>query len=68
MSNPIGNLIDGLGVTMSFEEGELVKSVVVLVTVLDPDGTTTLRSAWSDGMSWVERVGMLRVAESEELS
>ena len=63
----LGNLIDALGVEQTIKEGELVAGAVVLLKVVTADGEVLLRSAWSDGISWVERVGMLRAAERTEL-
>ncbi len=63
----LGSLIDALGVEQTIKEGELVAGAVVLLKVVTADGEVLLRSAWSDGISWVERVGMLRAAERTEL-
>lgn len=64
---PIGNLLDSLGVMHSPEEGDLVASAVVLLKVLAEDGDVSLRIVASDGLSWIERLGMLRAAEHVEL-
>ena len=63
----LGQLIDSLGVTQEVRPGEQVCGAVVLLTVQDTDGQMSLRCAWSDGMSWVERLGLLRAAERAEL-
>lgn len=39
----------------------------VLLKVIDDQGGVALRLAWSDGMGWIERIGMLRAAEHIEL-
>lgn len=67
MSEPVGDLIDSLGVTHSPEDGELVSDAIVLLKVHDPDGTVGLRFLRSDGLSWIEAIGILRVAEKTEL-
>ncbi len=64
---PLGGLIDALGVTQRVADDELVTSAVVLLKVVAPDGEVSLRAAWSEGMSWIERIGMLRAAERAEL-
>ena len=64
---PIGNLLDSLGVQHRPEPGELVASAVVLLKVIGPDNEVSLRTSASDGLSWIERVGMLRAAEQVEL-
>lgn len=64
---PVGPLLDSLGVEREVVEGELVVGAVVLLKVLEDDGTVTLRSAWSPGMSWIERVGMHTAAAETDL-
>jgi hypothetical protein len=59
---PLGQLLDSLGVTHEPDDGELIASAFVLLRVIDPDGTEAVRYAKSDGMSWVEIIGMLEVA------
>ena len=39
----------------------------MLLTVEEPDGHVSLRCAWSEGMTWIERIGLLRAAERAEL-
>lgn len=68
MSEPLGELLDGLGVTHSPAEGELVSDALVLLKVIEEDGSVRLRAAWSDGMSWIERLGMLNAAVASEAS
>lgn len=67
MSEPIGNLLDSLGVEHRPSDGELVSDAVVLLKVINEDGRVSMRIAWSDGLSWIERLGMLRAAEHLEL-
>lgn len=62
----IGNLIDSLGVTRTEKEGELISGAIVLLKVVDAEGDVALSVAWSDGMNWIERIGMLRAAEQIE--
>lgn len=64
---PIGRLIDSLGVEHRPEDGELVLGAVVLLKVMEPDGEVSMRSAWSPGLSWMERVGMHRAAAEADL-
>jgi len=63
----LGELIDQLGVRQRVEQDETVCGAVVLLTVEEPDGHLSLRCAWSEGMSWIERIGLLRAAERAEL-
>ena len=63
----LGSLIDSLGVRQYVDEDEHVCGAVVLLTVQEADGHMSLRCAWSEGMSWIERIGVLRAAERAEL-
>lgn len=63
----IGQLIDSLGVVQRVDPDEQVCGAVVLLTVEEPDGHISLRCAWSEGMTWIERIGLLRAAERAEL-
>ena len=67
MSEPLGSTIDALGVTHSPDDGELIASAIVLMRVIGADGEESIRFAYSEGLGWVERIGMLRVAEKIEL-
>lgn len=63
---PIGDVLDSLGIEASLSEGELVAGAIVLLKVIDTDGDTRLSCSHSDGLGWIERCGMLRVAEQVE--
>ena len=45
------------------EEGEFVTDAIVILKTIDPEGRVGLRMEYSDGMSWLERIGMLRATE-----
>jgi hypothetical protein len=64
---PAGPIVDGLGITADLDDGVLVAAAVVVIKTIDPDGHVSLSCSWGDGMSWVERLGMLRAAERMEL-
>lgn len=60
----IGQLLDSLGVEAEIESSDLVASAVVVMSVLvDGDSNPRLTIANSDGMSWIEQAGLLRLAE-----
>ncbi|MFG3048126.1 hypothetical protein ACGFZR_24740 [Streptomyces sp. NPDC048241] len=63
---PIGDLLNALGIAATVKEGELVGGAVVLLKVIDADGDVRLSLAHSDGLSWIERAGMVRIACSME--
>lgn len=64
---PLGELLDAMGVTHEVGPGERVCGAVVLLEVEEPDGHVSLRCSWSEDMTWVERIGLLRAAERAEL-
>lgn len=63
----LGQLIDSMGVTHEVRPDEQVCGAVVLLAVQEPDGHVSLRCSWSEGMTWIERIGILRAAERAEL-
>jgi len=64
-TRPIGDVLDSLGIEATVEPGELVAGAMVLLKVVQADGDTRLSLA-HQGIGWIERVGMLRVAETIE--
>ncbi|MEU1293048.1 hypothetical protein ABZ439_11540 [Streptomyces sp. NPDC005840] len=67
-TRPIGDVLDALGIEATLDEGagELVAGAIVLLKVIDVDGDARLSMAYSDGLSWIERAGMIHVAETME--
>jgi hypothetical protein len=63
---PLGDICDKLGVTARLADDDLVTDVYAIVKVLEPNGETRLTFCWSDGISWVERLGMVTVAQAIE--
>lgn len=60
----IGQIVNNLGCSAeTLAEGVLATDAVVLLKCVHPDGSVTLLLSHSDGMSWIERLGMLRAAE-----
>lgn len=64
----LGQIIDGLGVPWHDHDGDLISDAIVIAKVVAEDGGVSLRVANSAGMSWIEKVGMMRVAERMELT
>jgi hypothetical protein len=61
-------MLDSLGVPgPSLAEGDLIAGAVIVAKIVDTDGAVRLSVCWSDGMSWVERIGMFRAAEQIDL-
>ena len=64
MSEPIGGILDKLGVAAEVEADDLVASAVVVMAILVPgDSNPRLVIASSEGISWIEQAGLLRLAE-----
>lgn len=65
-TRPIGDALDALGIEATLDDGELVAGAIVLLKVIDTDGDMRLSMAYSDGLGWIERAGMIHVAEVME--
>jgi hypothetical protein len=64
VSKPLGEIIDGLGIHADVEDTDLVASAVVVLSILvDGDPHPRLTIANSEGLSWIEQTGLLRLAE-----
>lgn len=64
MTGHIGQLLDTIGVQADVDAGDLVASAVVILSILvEGDPNPRLCIASSDGLSWIEQAGMLRLAE-----
>lgn len=63
----IGEIVDGLGVNYDDKEGDLYSAAVVILKVHTQDGSTVLRTIWSDNISWIEKIGMLKVAYESDI-
>jgi hypothetical protein len=63
---PIGDVLDALGVTAAIEPDALVSGAIVLLKTVLADGTVRLSVSHSEGLSWIERAGMVRLTEAME--
>lgn len=57
-----GPILDGLGITLNLEDGDLVASALVLAKVVKVDGQVALLIEDSDGMSWLDQHGLVAAA------
>lgn len=64
----IGQLLDGLGVEVDLDEGDLVSDAFVILKIVKGDGTVTLASARSEGLDWITRLGMITATQAIENS
>lgn len=63
-----GDLIDALGVKFTQHEGDLISDAVLVTKVIEADGSVRISVAWSDGMDFVTRRGLLEHACDQERS
>jgi hypothetical protein len=62
-----GEIIDGLGCTLEeLPDSSLPAGAIVLIKYVDDAGDVGLLLSFSDGLSWLERVGMLAYANAIE--
>ena len=60
----MNGILESLGIDIdNIGPSDLIASAVLLVRVIEEDGTEFVGHYSSDGLSFVEKVGMLRVAE-----
>ena len=65
-TQPIGQLLDNLGVAAAIAPDDLPVAALVLLKVVDADGGVRLSLAYSGGMDWRARLGMLPAAPASE--
>ncbi|MFG3173637.1 hypothetical protein ACGFZC_01035 [[Kitasatospora] papulosa] len=58
----IGQLLDSLGVTADLDDGDLVTDALVILKVLQPDGSIALSIGATDTRDWINQTGLLRAA------
>ncbi len=59
---PAGPILDGLGLTIDLNEGDLVSDAVVIVKVITEDGSVTVSLSSSESMSWLDQFGLIAAA------
>lgn len=59
---PVGTITDRLNMTCHLADDELVAAAVVVLKVLGPEGQISLRRCRSEGLDWVNTIGILRGA------
>lgn len=66
----LGQIVDSLGATLgdNWTGDMLPSSCVVLLAAIDDDGDPVMHACFPDGMSWLERVGMIAYANAVELA
>lgn len=62
MEQTAGAILDGLGVKFNLDEGDLVANALVLAKVLCEDGSVSLVVGASEGITWLEQLGLVSAA------
>lgn len=65
---PIGQLLDTLGVTVDIDEGDMATDAVVILKVVKADGSVSLAKGGSESLDWITALGMLTAVQSIENS
>lgn len=55
---PVGNLMDQLGVTLPLDDGDIVTDVIITAKVSRPDGTVTVVTGSSEACSWYDQLAL----------
>jgi hypothetical protein len=59
---PIGPILDGLGVTIDVDDGDLIENALVISKCVLADGGVAVVLSDSAGMSWLEQLGLIAAA------
>lgn len=60
----VGEILDGLGVRLRFDDGDLPESAVIIVKTISRDGGTSVGIGVSEGCTWVEQLGLITAARN----
>jgi hypothetical protein len=59
---PVGQLLDALGVTVDLDDGDMPVDAHVMIKAVKGDGTVTLIKGVSESLDWISALGMLTAA------
>lgn len=59
---PIGQVLDASGLQATLRDGELVDGAVVVMRVIDSEGRSRVSMAWTDGLDFIVRRGLMEIA------
>jgi hypothetical protein len=60
---PIGPILDGLGVTVDLDQGELVETALVITKLVTDTGQVLLGVYGPDNLSWLDKLGLVEAAK-----
>ncbi|MGH3584751.1 MAG: hypothetical protein ACRDQ0_00345 [Pseudonocardia sp.] len=58
----VGQLLDSLSVTADLNEDDLVTDALVILKILQPDGSIAMSIGTTDTRDWIGQTGLLRAA------
>jgi hypothetical protein len=58
----IGQILDAQGLRSSIRDGELIDGAVVILRIVEADGTRRVGVSWTDGLDWIVRRGLIETA------
>lgn len=58
----VGDLVDSLGVTLEYDEDDMIPDVVVLAKIVAADGGVSVGIGSSETLSWIDQIGVLTAA------
>ncbi|MEV7466121.1 hypothetical protein AB0O20_06350 [Streptomyces kronopolitis] len=58
----IGQAVDALGVTADLDDEDMVVDCIVLLKVLQPDGSIAMSIGVTDSTDWINQKGLIRSA------
>lgn len=65
---PVGQLIDALGVRIDLDEGDLPTDAYVVLKVVKADGAVSLVNGRSESLDWITAIGMITAAQAVQNS
>jgi hypothetical protein len=59
---PIGPILDGLGINIDLDPGDLIETAVVITKTIDADGRVSVGLYGSTGLDWLAQLGLITAA------
>lgn len=60
----VGEILDGLGVRLEFNDGDLPESAVIIVKTISRDGGASVGIGISENCTWIEQLGLITAARN----
>jgi hypothetical protein len=61
---PIGPVLDGLGITVDLDDGALLETALVVAKVVTLDGTVVIGLYSPTGMTWFDQYALICAAKA----